>query len=178
RALTIGCSPAASTWTITSPGAATGWGNSWYCGGLPQARRTAARIACSLRPRAGTAHRPAGWFSETNGARAQPSFVSPETTPLLGREAELRRLGQILSQGADGIGSVVLISGETGIGKTRVCEELLRASATLTACRLLGRAYPEESTPYAAVADAFRRAKRSEPRVWEAARGRAALLAQ
>jgi len=104
--------------------------------------------------------------------------VIQETAPLLGREADLSRLGQIVGQAADGIGSVVLISGEAGIGKTRVCEELLRASATLTPCRLLGRAYPEESTPYAAVADAFRRSKRSEPRVWEAARARAALLAQ
>jgi len=73
---------------------------------------------------------------------------------------------------------VILICGEAGIGKTRVCEELLRVSATLAAYRLLSRAYPEESTPYAAVADAFRRAKRREPRVWEAARERAALLAQ
>jgi predicted ATPase len=98
-------------------------------------------------------------------------------TPLVGRDAELARLGATLSQAAEGAGSIVLIPGEAGIGKTRLCAELSRLHRQHGGQVLLGRATPEESSlTYAAVADALRVARRAEPAVWEAARARAKIL--
>jgi DNA-binding CsgD family transcriptional regulator len=71
----------------------------------------------------------------------------------------------------------VLLSGEAGIGKTRLCVELSRLHRQRGGRVLLGRAAPEEvSIPFAALADALRAARRAEPGVWEAARARAGIL--
>ena len=50
------------------------------------------------------------------------------TAALLERDAELRRLRETLSGAGQGRGSVVLVSGEAGIGKT----SLVRAFASET----------------------------------------------
>ncbi len=47
-------------------------------------------------------------------------------TPLVGRQDVLAYLGGVLSQGRTGAGGLVLVTGEPGIGKTRVAEELAR----------------------------------------------------
>jgi len=46
----------------------------------------------------------------------------PDTTPLVGREEELRLLGRRWAQAKAGSGCVVLISAEPGIGKSRLAE--------------------------------------------------------
>src|SRR5215471_2956693 len=72
---------------------------------------------------------------------------------------------------------MVLVSGEAGIGKTRVCAEVRRWHRQGGGRVLLGRAAPQEaSIPYAALADALRGARRAEPAVWAAARARAEVL--
>jgi DNA-binding CsgD family transcriptional regulator len=72
---------------------------------------------------------------------------------------------------------MVLVSGEAGIGKTRLCAELRRLHRQRRGRVLLGRAAPQEaSIPYAALADTLRAARRGEPAVWAAARARAELL--
>jgi DNA-binding CsgD family transcriptional regulator len=72
---------------------------------------------------------------------------------------------------------MVLVSGEAGIGKTRLCTELSRWHRQRGGRALLGRAAPQEaSIPYAALADALRGARRAEPAMWEAARARAGIL--
>jgi len=71
----------------------------------------------------------------------------------------------------------VLVSGEAGIGKTRLCAELRGWHRQRGGRVLLGRAAPQEaSIPYAALADTLRAARRAEPAVWAAARARVELL--
>lgn len=76
--------------------------------------------------------------------------------PLVGRTAELSLLGDWLSDVATGQGSVQLIAGQSGIGKTRlakaVAERAERDGWTVT----IGRVYAVESgVPYAVWSDAF-----------------------
>src|SRR5499427_4344156 len=96
---------------------------------------------------------------------------------MVGRDAEVSQLGRVLAQAGEGAGSIVVISGEAGIGKTRLCAELSRRHRQRGGRVLLGRAAPQEaSIPYAALADALRAARRAEPTVWAAARARAEVL--
>src|SRR6516225_3563636 len=99
------------------------------------------------------------------------------TAPLVGRDADLSQLRDALGRAGEGAGSMVLVSGEAGIGKTRLCAEVRRRHRQRGGRVLLGRASAEEaSIPYAALADALRGARRAEPAVWEAARARAGIL--
>src|SRR5262252_7979000 len=103
--------------------------------------------------------------------------VVAQATPLVGRDADVSVLAAVLAQAGDGAGSMVLVSGEAGIGKARLCAELGRLHRQGGGRVLLGRAAPQEaSIPYAALADALRGARRGEPAVWAAARARADVL--
>ena len=100
-----------------------------------------------------------------------------QATLLVGRDAEVGQLGAVLARADEGAGSLVLVSGEAGIGKTRLCAELRRWHQQRGGRVLLGRAAAQEaSLPYAALADMLRAARRAEPAVWEAARARAGIL--
>src|SRR5262249_56984775 len=59
-------------------------------------------------------------------------------TPFVGRTAELARLGQRLRDARAGHGSVVLLEGEAGIGKTRTPEEPAQTARPAGAVVLLG----------------------------------------
>jgi DNA-binding CsgD family transcriptional regulator/tetratricopeptide (TPR) repeat protein len=103
--------------------------------------------------------------------------VFQEQLPLVGRDADLRLLELVLGRAAAGTGSVVLISGEAGIGKTRLCQEPGRAHRSRGGQVLLGRAFPEEAAiSFGPIADALRTARRSEPPLWQAASARASVL--
>jgi DNA-binding CsgD family transcriptional regulator len=103
--------------------------------------------------------------------------VFQQQVPFVGRDADLRLLDLVLGRAAAGTGSVVLISGEAGIGKTRLCQELGRSHRGRGGQVLLGRAFPEEAAiSFGAVADALRAARRSEPSLWQAALARASVL--
>jgi DNA-binding CsgD family transcriptional regulator/tetratricopeptide (TPR) repeat protein len=51
--------------------------------------------------------------------------AAPRPVPLIGRDAELARLVSVIDEVAAGCGRVVLLIGETGVGKTRLAEEAL-----------------------------------------------------
>jgi DNA-binding CsgD family transcriptional regulator len=103
--------------------------------------------------------------------------VLQQQIPLVGRDADLRLLELVLARAAAGTGSVVLISGEAGIGKTRLCQELSSSHRGRGGQVLLGRAFPEEAAiSFGAVADALRAARRGEPPLWQAALARASVL--
>lgn len=72
-----------------------------------------------------------------------PADLPGSDPPLIGREAELDRLRQLLSAAGRGRGNVAVISGEAGIGKTRLLGELAR-EARRTGRVLLGRCYESQ----------------------------------
>jgi DNA-binding CsgD family transcriptional regulator len=81
-------------------------------------------------------------------------------TGLVGREAELARLDGALRQAQRGAGSIVLLSGEAGVGKTRLVADLAaRSDATL----LRGAATHGAAAPYGPVVAALRSHLRSNP---------------
>ncbi|MDQ6888445.1 MAG: AAA family ATPase [Gemmatimonadota bacterium] len=89
-----------------------------------------------------------------SGAHARPD--APLTLPLVGRSTELDRLRLLLDQADAGQGSTVLLTGEPGIGKTRVAREIVTMAARRGWHIASGSAYPVETgMPYAPFADAF-----------------------
>lgn len=90
-----------------------------------------------------------------------PSPHDPSRTDqsrLVGREREQAVLGARLTAALAGQGSVVLISGEAGIGKTTLAESVARAAVDRGALTLIGRCYDLTDTPpYGAWVDLFSR---------------------
>jgi DNA-binding SARP family transcriptional activator len=103
-----------------------------------------------------------------------PLHGRPGQTPLIGREAELDELRGALSEAMSGRGSLVMLAGEPGIGKTRLTEELAAIALEQDVRVLLGRCYEAEGTPpYVAIAEAFEEAlaKAPSPEAFRAALG-------
>jgi len=66
---------------------------------------------------------------------------APETSPFVGRSAELARLTAAWSEAASGRAQLVLVTGEAGVGKTRLVDELRAHEGAVT---VEARAYPAE----------------------------------
>src|SRR6516225_3992203 len=140
--------------------------------GIGQAKESQSRQAESSRWR-----RDDLLFESAGPGPGEVVAVVAQATPLVGRNAEVSRLAAALARAGEGAGSMVLVSGEAGIGKTRLCAELRGWHRQRGGRVLLGRAAPQEaSIPYAALADTLRAARRAEPAVWAAARARVELL--
>ena len=73
--------------------------------------------------------------------------VPEATTPFVGRERELAILGATLTPVRMGLGSLVELIGDPGMGKSRLVEELLSQDAELNSIRASCEEY-ELSTPY------------------------------
>lgn len=78
----------------------------------------------------------------------------PITSPaLIGRAAQLHTLTRLYERTASGQGQIALISGEAGIGKSRLVAETLRSLSTTTRV-LQGRCFEQDQTlPYAPLLD-------------------------
>jgi len=73
---------------------------------------------------------------------------------LIGRNAELTALQECLEAAARGQGGVVLLSGEAGIGKSRLVAELRRSAETFDFQPLAGQCFPtDRACPYAPLLD-------------------------
>lgn len=80
-------------------------------------------------------------------ASAPPVESGPHPVALVGREDQLRVLMNAMSRAQLGCGGVVLISGEAGIGKSRLAEEVA-AEAERNDCPVAwGRSYEREGAP-------------------------------
>lgn len=98
--------------------------------------------------------------------------------PFIGRDVELDQLEHALKRAAEGHGTLALLSGEAGIGKTRLCQEIRRSHERRRGEAAIGQGFPEDAgITLGPIVDTLRRARRAHARLWEAARSRAGLLA-
>ena len=82
---------------------------------------------------------------------------SQNQIPLIGRYAEVIQLDGFLQRAKAGHGTVILISGEEGIGKTRLAEELVSRARGDGVRVLVGPAYKQEGQlPYGPFVEAIR----------------------
>ena len=83
-----------------------------------------------------------------------------ERTPLVGREAESAVLTAALDRAEQGSGTVLLLSGDAGVGKTRLTDELAAGASALV---LRGAASDSVTPPYGPIVAALRSYLRAEP---------------
>ena len=85
---------------------------------------------------------------EVHGRAAVEAGKERDLTPLIGREGELARLEEAFGRAIAGQGALVLLSGEPGVGKSRLLYEFLSrvagsgAHQIETTCASYGRAIP------------------------------------
>ncbi|MGC4086578.1 MAG: ATP-binding protein, partial [Polyangiaceae bacterium] len=68
--------------------------------------------------------------------------------PLLGRAESVAALGEALERLAAGTGSAFFVEGESGVGKSRLLEQLRRAAVGRGVCVLEGRGEASAQGPY------------------------------
>ncbi|HEX6737949.1 MAG TPA: AAA family ATPase, partial [Vicinamibacteria bacterium] len=91
------------------------------------------------------------------------ALPSPQP-PLAGRDRELSILRARLAEAIAGQGSLVLIGGEAGVGKTALADTLAREAAAAGAGALAGRCYDlAETPPYGPWLEGFARAGAAGP---------------
>jgi DNA-binding SARP family transcriptional activator len=81
---------------------------------------------------------------------------APAALPFTGRQAEFESLASAWAAAARGKGSMTLMSGEAGAGKSRLAQELSLHVESHGGGVLLGSTTPGEARPYEAVIDALR----------------------
>lgn len=106
--------------------------------------------------------------SSTAAAPVSPSShslraVQPMLCPIVvGRERELELLEARIADVASGVGGVIGLVGEAGVGKTRLCAEVTRRAEEAGMTVLAGRAVPSETpVPYRPLTEALLGAFRS-----------------
>ncbi len=77
---------------------------------------------------------------------------------LVGREQEMRTLHQALQRAAAGQPQLLMLTGEAGIGKTKLCRAFIEASGSERALILSGQAISQDqASPFGPFLDAFHR---------------------
>jgi predicted ATPase len=95
----------------------------------------------------------------------QTGIVGEVLCPVLvGRRLEIRALESALAEALAGQGGCAVITGEAGIGKSRLIRELARMAADRQVPVVLGRAVPAAaSAPYRPVTEALLQLLRTRP---------------
>jgi class 3 adenylate cyclase/tetratricopeptide (TPR) repeat protein len=86
------------------------------------------------------------WRSKEEPAAAVAPVLA-ERTPYVGREEERAELRRRMEQAIAGHGSIVLIRGEPGVGKTRLAQELILEARARGMFDSTGRCYEMEGAP-------------------------------
>src|SRR5262249_49861218 len=76
-------------------------------------------------------------------SRRRPLTMAADT-PLMGRDEELARLRGLLADAEGGLGRLVALVGEAGVGKTRLVAELTAAVSEVSGWVLIGRGHESE----------------------------------
>lgn len=107
-----------------------------------------------------------------------PLVPAPLCPTLVERDLELTALRDVLAEAGRGQARVVLVTGEAGIGKTRLLNELLAEAASCGWQTLVGLAGERDADfPFAPVVDALRQRLRSGQPTFEPTDDTVALLA-
>lgn len=97
--------------------------------------------------------------SMISGSQVRTNLVRP-----IGRDAELKQLTQKLEEALAGRGSLILVGGEPGIGKTHLSSALLDAARLRGALAVAGQCYEMEgSPPYVPFVEMLEHSARSLP---------------
>ncbi|HZI38747.1 MAG TPA: BTAD domain-containing putative transcriptional regulator [Acidimicrobiia bacterium] len=97
-------------------------------------------------------------------AEPVPAAAFAARTPYVGREAERSELARLVDGAGRGQGSLVLIGGEPGVGKTRLTEELGSEAAAKGFRVLIGRCYESDGAPpYVPFVEIFEQALAATP---------------
>ena len=100
--------------------------------------------------------------------RPHPQFKTRRSQPLVGRSREIVELASGLDDAIAGRGRLFLISGEPGIGKTRLAEELAGEAASRGMRVVWGRCWEGGGAPaYLPWVDVLRSLILDEPRARE-----------
>jgi len=86
------------------------------------------------------------WRSKQEPATAVAPVLA-ERTPFVGRDEERAELRRLMEQAIAGHGSIVLIRGEPGVGKTRLAQELVLEARARGMVDRTGRCYEMEGAP-------------------------------
>jgi len=93
---------------------------------------------------------------------------SAHRTPFVGRQAECERLRALVDQALSGQGSLVILGGEPGVGKTRLALELAQEASSRGFRVLSGRCYEREKPyPYLPFAEMLETALAQAPSLEE-----------
>jgi len=106
----------------------------------PRARPSAAELAQLTRPE-----------RELAFADFRPTIVDDTVSPLVGREAEIRRVLGFLAEVTLGDPLLVCVEGPSGIGKTRLSDEVMELTRLQGMRCFHARCYEREQIPYKAV---------------------------
>jgi len=92
------------------------------------------------------------------------SMRGPRLTQFVGRQHELQRLLDLWGHAKAGVGQVALLCGEAGIGKSRICEVLLKHIATEPHVTIRYQCAPHHAnSPFYPVIDQLERASHFAP---------------
>jgi DNA-binding CsgD family transcriptional regulator len=116
------------------------------------------------RPGHGAARARRAWAQPGSPAGTMSSVSDVRCQIVVGRDAELALLDQALATALAGAGRAVFLTGEPGIGKSRLAREIADHARGRGALAATGRAVPAgASTPYRPLAEALLQALRGRP---------------
>jgi predicted ATPase len=103
-----------------------------------------------------SADRTPGGLGQTIQTAAGDSSAG-RRAPFVGRELELSQLHEAFEAATRGVGGLVMLAGEPGIGKTALCEQVASFVEAQGGLPLVGHCYPEGSAgvPYQPFVEAF-----------------------